>query len=79
MVARGHVENGVIVLDDGVRLPEGQEVTVVARVPENAPESFSKERREAILSLIGIWNTANPPTDEEVKHILEEERMKKHG
>jgi hypothetical protein len=29
MVARGHVQNGVIVLDDGVRLPEGQKVTVV--------------------------------------------------
>jgi hypothetical protein len=30
MVARGRVRNGVVVLDDGVRLPEGQEVTVVA-------------------------------------------------
>jgi hypothetical protein len=24
------VQNGVVVLDDGVRLPEGQEVTVIA-------------------------------------------------
>ena len=31
MVARGRVQNGVVVLDDGVRLPEGQEVTVLAR------------------------------------------------
>src|SRR5204863_6138367 len=31
MIARGRVQNGVIVLDDGVRLPEGQEVTVLAR------------------------------------------------
>ena len=30
MVARGHVKNGVVVLDNGVRLPEGQEVTVLA-------------------------------------------------
>jgi hypothetical protein len=30
MVARGRVRNGVVVLDDGVRLPEGQEVTVLA-------------------------------------------------
>lgn len=28
MVARAHVRNGVIVLDNGVQLPEGQEVTV---------------------------------------------------
>ena len=31
MVARGRVQNGVIVLDDGVRLPEGLEVTVLGR------------------------------------------------
>jgi hypothetical protein len=30
MVVRGRVRNGVVVLDDGVRLPEGQEVTVLA-------------------------------------------------
>ena len=29
MVARGRVQNGVIVLDGGVRFPEGQEVTVL--------------------------------------------------
>jgi hypothetical protein len=30
MVTRGRVRNGVVVLDNGVRLPEGQEVTVLA-------------------------------------------------
>jgi hypothetical protein len=30
MVTRGHVRNGVVVLDNGVRLPEGHEVTVLA-------------------------------------------------
>ncbi len=30
MVAKGRVRNGVIVLSEGVRLPEGQEVTVLA-------------------------------------------------
>ncbi len=34
MVARGHVRNGVVVLEDGVQLPEGMEVTVV--VPPSA-------------------------------------------
>ena len=29
MVGRGRVQNGVVVLDEGVRLPEGLEVTVV--------------------------------------------------
>ncbi len=35
MVARGRVQNGVVVLDDGVRLPEGQEVIVLG--PGTAP------------------------------------------
>ena len=30
MVARGRVQNGVVVLADDVRLPEGLEVTVLA-------------------------------------------------
>lgn len=33
MVARGRVKNGVVVLAEGVRLPEGQEVTVLAELP----------------------------------------------
>jgi hypothetical protein len=36
MVARGRVRNGVVVLDDGVRLPEGQEVVVFA--PATLPQ-----------------------------------------
>ena len=30
MVTRGRVQNGVVVLVEGVHLPEGQEVTVLA-------------------------------------------------
>lgn len=30
MIARGRVQNGVVVLTDEVHLPEGQEVTVLA-------------------------------------------------
>lgn len=33
MVVRGHVRNGVVVLDAGVQLPEGQEVTVQVPLP----------------------------------------------
>jgi hypothetical protein len=36
MVARGRVQNGVVVLADGVRLPEGQEVTVLAPPPADS-------------------------------------------
>ena len=36
MVARGRVQNGVVVLANGVRLPEGQEVTVLAPLAGDA-------------------------------------------
>ena len=36
MVARGRVQNGVVVLDGGIRLPEGQEVTVLAQPNEGS-------------------------------------------
>ena len=40
MVARGRVQDGVVVLEGGVRLPEGQEVTVLSpddEAPRRAP------------------------------------------
>jgi hypothetical protein len=37
MIAHGRVQNGVVVLADGVRLPEGQTVTVLVPAPEAAP------------------------------------------
>ncbi len=85
MVVRGRVQHGVVVLADGVRLPEGQEVTVLASPPagslqvEEAAVAVSKERQEALQQLIGIWKTEQPPNDEQVERMLEQERMKKYG
>jgi hypothetical protein len=42
---------------------------------ETAPE----EQRKALNNLIGIWKSDNPPTDEEVERMVEEERMRKYG
>ncbi|MBM3993721.1 MAG: hypothetical protein FJ303_06155 [Planctomycetes bacterium] len=81
MVAHGHVENGVIVLDGDVSLPEGQKVTVVtpALEEDNGTVAPSQERQKALPELIGIWKTDNPPTDAEVDQIIDEARMKKYG
>jgi hypothetical protein len=51
MVARGRVQNGVVVLDNGVRLPEGQEVTVLA--PDTVPTSPRMEdsRLHSVLDI----------------------------
>ena len=40
MIVRGRVKNGVVVLEDNVQLPEGQEVSVQPFV-EQKPESHS--------------------------------------
>jgi hypothetical protein len=50
MVIRGRVQDGVVVLENAVSLPEGTEVTVVVRA---APESVGKaeldpKRRRAL-------------------------------
>jgi hypothetical protein len=60
MVARGHVQNGVVVLDDGVRLPEGQEVSVLVRLSAN-------EKRHSVLDIppVSIGAVLRPLTSEE--------------
>lgn len=105
MVVRGHVENGVVILDDGVQLPEGQAVTVQVPPPADEkghsildipPVSMGKMlrplspdddlldemlegRSAALRGLIGVWKTAQPPSDEDVNRIVEEEKMRKYG
>jgi hypothetical protein len=46
---------------------------------DHTPGQVSKERKEALLALIGCCKTDHPPSDEEVERIIEEERMKKYG
>ena len=53
MVLRGLVQNGVVVLEKDVSLPEGTEVTVVVRAaPEAAPERMSEAERRRILEIM---------------------------
>jgi hypothetical protein len=46
---------------------------------DEAAVTVSQERRAALQQLIGTWKTEQPPNDEEVERILEQERMKKYG
>jgi hypothetical protein len=91
MTLQGKVSNGVVVLEGGTTLPDGTLVDVIprgnavtsaTRATDDVAEAalpVSKEQREALLSLIGIWRTNNPPTEEEVERIIDEARMKKYG
>jgi hypothetical protein len=57
MVARGRVQNGVVVLADGVRLPEGQDVTVLTSIP-------SGPRAHGVLDIkpVSLGSVLNPNT-----------------
>ncbi len=56
MVARGRVQNGVIVLENGVRLPEGTAVTVLPdselarRDVDAVNDRMSDEERHALVA-----------------------------
>lgn len=38
-----------------------------------------KEQQECLRQLIGIWKCDTPPSDDDVKQILDDERMAKYG
>jgi hypothetical protein len=50
MVARGRVQNGVVVLEEGVHFPEGAEVTVLG-VPTPPPSSLSAAVPHSVLDV----------------------------
>jgi hypothetical protein len=82
MTLHGRVENGVVVFQSDPPLPEGTLVAVTPLQPQSAgrgPIAVSKEQREALLGLIGMWKVEHPPNDEEVDRIIDEARMKKYG
>ncbi|MGA7497494.1 MAG: hypothetical protein WBX00_12270 [Isosphaeraceae bacterium] len=67
MVARGRVQNGVVVLDNGVCLPEGQEVTVL--VPGTVPAAPRMEgsRPHSVLDIatVGLGPVLRPLTSDD--------------
>ena len=90
MTVRGQVKKGVVVFRGDAALPDGTVVEVTPVNDEAVPPSVaphagaarypvSDEQREALLQLIGLWKTDQPPNDEEVERILEDERMRKYG
>jgi hypothetical protein len=55
MIYRGHVENGVVVLHDGVRLPDGAEVKVeLLDVSTSAGETEMPTLYERLKSVVGV-------------------------
>lgn len=65
MTIRGHVEGGVIVLDDSTKLPEGTVVEVTLIDP-----AMKKANREALLKFVGIIDDLPPDASANVDRIL---------
>jgi hypothetical protein len=67
MVARGRVQDGVVVLDDGVRLPEGQEVTVLAHSTVPAAPWMEGSRLHSVLDIatVSLGSVLRPLTSDD--------------
>ena len=75
MIAPGTVQNGVIVLDDGVRLPEGERVTVVVRDLAQATPQTQPLPSHSVLDIptISLGGVLRPLTadDDLLEEMLE--------
>jgi hypothetical protein len=67
VVAHGRVQNGVVVLDDGVRLPEGQEVTVLAHGTVSPVPRMEGARSHSVLDIatVGLGSVLRPLTSDD--------------
>ena len=54
MVAKGRVHNGVVILNDGIRLPEGQEVTVLAGGTALSEPRFQDAPPHSVLDIPAV-------------------------
>ena len=79
MVARGRVQNGVVVLEEGVRLPDGLEVTVIGGggVPAT-PSEEGVPRAHSVLDIpaVSLGSLLQPsvPEDDLLGEMLEGRR-----
>ena len=67
MVARGRVQDGVVVLDKGVRLPEGQEVTVLAHaIVPPAPQMEGSQPHSVLeIATVSLGSVLRPLTSDD--------------
>jgi hypothetical protein len=70
MVTSGHVKNGVIVLNNGIQLPEGQEVTVL--IPAASPAGTQPHSILDIAPVsLGVMLRPLTPEDDLLGEMLE--------
>jgi len=67
MVAHGRVQNGVVVLEYGVHLPEGQEVIVLANGTVSGTPPMEGRRPHSVLDIatVGLGSVLRPLTSDD--------------
>jgi len=72
MTYRGHVKNGVVVMDDSVKLPEGAEVKVdlLAASPPDAAQEEIPSLYERLEAFVGKVHGLPPDTSINLDHYL---------
>jgi hypothetical protein len=61
--------------------PEPMQISLATRILQSLEDEQSRTTsRKSLADLIGIWDTGGtPPTDEQLRGVLEEELLKKYG
>jgi hypothetical protein len=72
MKYRGHIKNGVVVLDDGATLPDGTEVLVrlVAHEPADAKPADDKTVGQRLMKFAGKAKGLAPDASHNHDHYL---------
>jgi hypothetical protein len=63
MVVRGQVQNGVVVLADGIRFPEGKKVTVI---PLDEPTTSAQPHSVLEIPKVSLGAVLSRPTDDDL-------------
>jgi len=78
MVIRGRVQEGVVVLDNGIRLPEGQVVTVLAPEASRAGTQIGSLPSHSVLDIppVSVGAVLQPVTsDDDLLGEMLEDRL----
>ena len=74
MVVRGHIKNGMVVLDDPDALPEGTKVDVspveTAKPPAEKPGEDDRTLLERLGNVVGAIKDAPPDLSTNLDHYL---------
>ena len=59
--------------------PTQARLSLASRIIQSLEREQAEPVQRPAAALIGVWKTDQPPSDEEVERILEEEKMRKYG